>query len=281
MDSVGLSRTPLTFHDPSTLEISTEISLNDGMYAGNVAHYLGVGHSALRCIQNSLLLVGAPEPKRILDLPSGHGRVLRALRARFPTAEITACDLERDGVDYCAQAFDAVPAYSVDDPEEIALSGPYDLIWCGSLLTHLPMGRWEPFLQLFDNLLAPGGVVVFTTHGRKTEGWLRRDTTDAGLSMEQMYGLTQSLVTDLLEGLAQSGFGYVDYPNQHGYGISVSSLPFVVGLVQRATGLRVATCLEHGWDEHQDVIACAKPEIMRDLRVGEGKRERPSRAHGC
>ena len=248
----------LNLQDLSALQISTEISPSDRMFSGNTAHYMGVGHSALRSIQAILLLVGAAEPRRILDFPCGHGRVLRALRAAFPESEITACDLDRDGVDYCAQAFEAVPVYSVENPDAIQLSGCYDLIWCGSLLTHLAAERWEGFLRLFEKILAPGGVAVFTMHGRKTEGWLRRGKTDVGLSIEQMYGLTQPQVAELLQGLTRSGFAYVDYAGQQGYGISFSSLPFVIGLVQRVTHLRVAACLEHGWDEHQDVIACTK-----------------------
>ena len=42
------------------------------------------------------------EVARLLDLPCGHGRVMRYLRAAFPRAEITGCDLLRDGVDHCA-----------------------------------------------------------------------------------------------------------------------------------------------------------------------------------
>lgn len=251
-------RRVLRLQDPSALQISTEISRNDRMFAGNIAHYLGVGQSALRCIQGALVLVGAAEPRRILDLPCGHGRVVRTLRAAYPESEVTACDLDGDGVDYCAQAFGAVPVRSVENPEGIQLSGRYDLVWCGSLLTHLAAERWEGFLRLFEKILAPGGVVVFTTHGRRTEGWLRRGKADVGLSIEQIYGLTQPQVAELLEGFTRCGFAYVDYAGQQGYGISVSSLPFVIGLVQRFTDLRVAACLEHGWDEHQDVIACSK-----------------------
>ena len=253
------SRRVLRLQDPSALQISTEISRNDRMFAGNIAHYLGVGQSALRCIQGALALVGAAEPRRILDLPCGHGRVLRTLRAAYPESEVTACDLDWDGVEYCAKAFGAVPVRSVENPEGIRLSGSYDLCWCGSLFTHLAKERWEGFLRLFVKVLAPGGVVVFTTHGRRTEDWLRRGKSNVGLSIEQIYGLTQPQVAELLESFTRCGFAYVDYAGQQGYGISVSSLPVVIGLVQKLTDLRVAACLEHGWDEHQDVVVCSKP----------------------
>lgn len=250
----------LRVQDPSALQVSTQISRNDRMFAGNIAHYLGVGRSALSCIQGSLVLAGAVEPKRILDLPCGHGRVLRTLCAAYPESEVVACDLDWDGVEYCAQAFGAVPVHSAENSEDIQLrSNSYDLVWCGSLLTHLAEVRWEGFLRLFERVLAPGGVTVFTTHGRRTESWLRRGKTDIGLSIEQMYGLTPLQTAGLIESFKRCGFAYVDYASQQGYGISVSSLSVVIQLIQRFTDLRVVACLEHGWDEHQDVVACSKP----------------------
>jgi hypothetical protein len=74
-----------------------------------------------------------------------------------------------------------------------------------------------------------------------------------------MYGLTPPLATDLLAQFEETGMGYVDYPGQHGYGISISSLPFVLELTHRVTTLRTVSCLEYGWDEHQDVVAGSRP----------------------
>ena len=45
---------------------------------------------------------------------------------------------------------------------------------------------------------------------------------------------------------------------QTGYGISLSSLGWVLAQVQRQPGLRVGSCIEHGWDGHQDVVACVR-----------------------
>jgi hypothetical protein len=99
---------------------------------------------------------------------------------------------------------------------------------------------------------------VFTTHGRWPEQWLRQGRTKDGLTIEQMYGLPPAATAELLAGHDASGFGYVDYPGQHGYGISLSSLPFVVTLTQRITRLRLLVTAEHAWDAHQDVVSCQK-----------------------
>lgn len=241
--------------DPHSFSVSQDISERDGMFAGNREHYFSVGRSALRAVGLALLAADRPDPRRILDLPSGHGRVLRMLRAAWPEAEITACDLDHDGVDYCEAAFGAIPVPSVVNADEIPLeSGSFDLIWCGSLLTHLDAPRWDDFLRLFRRVLAPGGVLVFTTHGRRPVDRMRRALQNPG---EGAYGLPPEVVSRVLARHERAGFAYADYPAQPGYGISIAALPWVIERVARCAGLRTVGCIEHGWDEHQDVIACA------------------------
>lgn len=131
-------------------QVIRAISPNDEMFNAwgrDEASYHAVGRAGLDCVLRALDAAGKPmeEVHRVLDLPCGHGRVLRYLRAAFPEAEITACDLLRDGVDYCAATFGAVPVHSHEDPVRIPLErNAFDLIWVGSLLTHLdapPLAR--------------------------------------------------------------------------------------------------------------------------------------------
>jgi len=187
---------------------------------------------------------------RILDLPCGHGRVLRHLRADFPKAEITACDILKDGVDFCARTFGAVPAYFDPDPGRIELPGTYDLIWCGSLLTHLPESGWDGFLKLFTRHLDPGGVLVFTTHGRWPAGWLRSGA-------KRNYGLSPEKREEVLSGYDSSGFGFAQYGAGPGYGVAFSSPAWVCGkLAARLPDFRIVSLGEAAWAGHQDVVAC-------------------------
>src|SRR5262249_54999765 len=102
----------LLAHEPDG--VNRSISSTDSMFTGQQEHYFGITRSALRCIRLALLPAGKDprRVKRILDLPSGAGRVLRVLRAEFPDASIVACDLIRDSVDFCAREFGAIPAYA-------------------------------------------------------------------------------------------------------------------------------------------------------------------------
>ena len=66
-----------------------------------------------------------------------------------------------------------MPVMSAEDPADIRLEGEFDLIWCGSLLTHLDSGRWPAFLDLFRRSLSAHGVMAFTVNGPNTAELLR------------------------------------------------------------------------------------------------------------
>src|SRR5262249_54873619 len=179
---------------PVTVDADVERSVirtrapSDGMYGrygGAEEHYAHVGRSALLAIRTAMLAAGKDGVASILDLPCGHGRVLRYLKAAFPGARLTACDIERDGVDFCAETFGAVPVYSETRPDQVRIADRFDLIWCGSLLTHLGVETWRGFLELFVSLLQPEGLLVFTTHGRLPAAWLSQGLVRYGLGAER------------------------------------------------------------------------------------------------
>ena len=212
------------------------------------AHYFACGRSALRAVQLALAAAGVKDVRRILDLPCGHGRVLRTLRAAYPAAEIHVSDLNRDGVEFCAARFGAKPIEAHPNPRDVRLPGGYDLIWVGSLMTHLDSARWSAFLTLFRGALAPGGVCVFTTHGRHAVDLIRTGT--AG------YGLKDPAA--LLRPYRRTGFAYAAYPGQD-YGISLSNPEWVYKQLSAVPDTRVVMFTERGWADHQDVFAFAAP----------------------
>ncbi|MGH8475834.1 MAG: class I SAM-dependent methyltransferase [Methylococcales bacterium] len=226
------------------------IGPGDEMFAGNLEHYMSVGGSAMRMIISTLQSAGRDGIDSILDLPSGHGRVLRWLRAKFPMARITACDINRGGVDWCAKTWEARPVYSVTDIRELSLNESYDLIWCGSLLTHLGWSGWEIFLDFFSQHLTRGGILLFSTHGRRCADWLHVGRVDYGMDRETIAGLFADYSFD--------GFGYRDYPGQSGYGISLAAPHRVLGLLQSRPELRVIGYSEASWDAHHDIVACLR-----------------------
>jgi trans-aconitate methyltransferase len=259
---------------PGDMRPSTEIAPSDEMFQGSVDHYFSCGRRALELAQGALAATGVREPRRILDFPCGHGRVLRFLRAAYPAAEITACDLNQDGVRFCAERLHAVPVISKEDPRDITLEGEFDLIWCGSLMTHLEAHRWIAFIDLFRQHLSPDGVMVLTVNGPNAADLLRlaslRDPaakiamslpSDVGMARintaRSYFPLPARSKDAMLRGYAESGFGYARYDGDLDYGLSVSSPTWVCGLIERFRDLRLVQYIEHGWDE-QDLVACAR-----------------------
>ena len=152
--------------DNYPLDVIDEISPRDHMYHDNPPAYFRLAKVALRCVQFTLLLTGRPAPETILDLPSGHGRVLRILKAEFPNARLAACDIDRDAVDFCSSVLGATPVYGKPRPQDVEIDGSYDLIWCSSLMTHLDRQGWTEFLDFFESILAPDGILIFTVSSR-------------------------------------------------------------------------------------------------------------------
>ncbi len=229
---------PSDYHFPGVIK---EISPGDTMFDGGNDHYLQVGLSALNVIEAAFL--GAPEPRTILDIPCGFGRVTRVLRARYPSAVITACDLDRLGVDFTAETFGARPAYSEPNFRHLQLSGPFDLIWVGSLLTHLPEHQTRQFLDFAVRHMGPDSRLVVTSHGEYVATRLR--TTTYGLSEPAACGLTGQYLKD--------GYGYRGYDGGPDYGISLTARAWYENVLADSP-LRLQSYHDRGWDRHQDAL---------------------------
>jgi hypothetical protein len=176
--------------------------------------------------------------------------MLRLLRVAFPDAEITAADLDRDAVDFCVATFGAVPVYSAPKPADIALPRRFDLVWCGSLLTHLSADRWPGFLELFRDHTNPRGITVFTTHGSTTADWM-----SCG---QYLYALQPNQAEQVLADYREHGFGYSDYGAGSDYGVSVSAAGWVHAAIARVAGWRLVAHFPRAWDDHHDVWACVR-----------------------
>jgi cyclopropane fatty-acyl-phospholipid synthase-like methyltransferase len=237
--------------------MNKEISSEDSMLDGNYDHYFNVGYSALDSIEKVLHSAKIGETKKILDMPCGYGRVMRTIRAAFPESQITGCDLDKKGVDFCSKTFNAIPVYSKELPKDIQINEKFDLIWCGSLLTHLDGPNWDPFLTFFIEHLNNKGVLVFTTHGRLDAKWISDGLNN--IEKEHLFfGLLEAQYSRLIKKFNNDGFGYENYPNQSNYGVSLSKPSWVLMQLEKHPDIRIISYTECGWDDHQDVIGIIK-----------------------
>ena len=238
-------------YDLSHVHPSRVVSPRDGMVVpGLEEQYFDLGRRALELVMLSGQLCDKPHYPDILDLPCGHGRVLRWLRAKYDYARITACDLDRDGVDFCAAQFGATPVYSQPDLAALPFGAQFDLIWVGSLLTHLPQAQWLAALDCFVRWTRECGVVMFTTQGRCFTSLLARGQRNVTENIDK---------PALLEEFARTGFAYQPYFESKAgdYGVAATSPEWITRVLQRYPDIIVRAFLEESWGM-QDVVILYK-----------------------
>jgi SAM-dependent methyltransferase len=219
---------------------------DDVMFQGHVEHYLSVGASALNVIDAALQVAGINGVMKILDFGCGAGRVTRWLCAAFPEAEISVTDLRETDLEFCAKNFRVTPWPSGTEIDALQAPDRYDLIWAGSVLTHLPAAKSLNLLNKLIGWTRPGGLLVVSLHGRTAIDIRRRNVWaylhDSGW---------QTIENEH----RRIGYGYADYENQTGYGIAVVSLDWIAKWVMDMSSVRLVLLTERAWDNHHDVLA--------------------------
>ena len=220
-----------------------------GKAPGANNHYLYVGVSALENINDALKAAEITNVTSILDMPSGHGRVTRALRVAFPTAELSVSDLDVDAVEFCTKQFDSKPLVSSADFSRLNYEKLFDLIWVGSLITHFPATVTSDFIDFVLRHIAPKGVAVISSHGAKVIERIGQGVT---------YGLESEARQNVVSEYSRSGYGYADYAttisSNERYGISIVTRDWLISAITRAGG-KILLYQEGAWGRHHDVVS--------------------------
>jgi len=240
-------------------DIDETISPHDNMYEGHRReHYFAAGHEAISIITMAMIKSGIADFSNVMDLPCGSGRVLRHLVRFFPEASVIASDIDPDHVEFCVRQFGAEPLLSQENLRLVSPNRSIDLLFCGSLLTHFSKARFKATLRCMIEWLAPGGLAIFTLHGRWPV-WRQAHTPYKYMPDE--------LFENILRDVSADGFGYIDYEDsgsllgQQSYGFSVSLPSWVMSIVEGMDDVRLLDYVERGWDNHQDVL------IMRKIPI--------------
>jgi hypothetical protein len=219
------------------------VSVNDDMFHGDADSYYRIGIQAEKII--SEYVANRDNPK-ILIMPSGHGRETRFFRFRYPHAELIACDLDEDAIDFCEKIFNCTPLISSENFSEVNYPNNCDVIWVGSLITHVSELRARELLTLLIKSLKIGGSLIISSHGRYVADILAKGPG---------YGLDSDGTNMLNKDFKRYGFGYSNYPAMENYGISVVEPDWFTSFFKSLNIPHNLVVSEKFWDNHHDVIS--------------------------
>jgi SAM-dependent methyltransferase len=232
--------------------IPGRVHFNDFMFLNSspaeIASYVERAQNVIALIVETLAAADkrSADVGRWLDFGCGYGRVIRFLVKLVPPGQIVASDVIEEGAEFCHSEFGVARLPSRSELGTVHL-GQFDFIYAISVITHLNEQNSIAFLRLLGASLAPGGIAMFTTHGR----W--------AVEHLDLYGPEYEARSEEIEAaLDARGIAYVRYPfAPNDYGMTWHSRTFIDATMQRLHDGQVAPLLfkPHGLDDHQDVFA--------------------------
>lgn len=134
----------------------------------NVAchNYFTIGYNGFSIVKqfaNALYGEGKFDGQ-ILDFASGYGRVTRFLAAYYGANHITTSDIKNEAVEFQKQHLKVRGFTSVYEPATLAVEDRFDIIFVGSLFSHLNETLFAQWLDKLLSLLTPTGHLLFTVH---------------------------------------------------------------------------------------------------------------------
>lgn len=239
--------------------VSRQIAEHDAMFKGDtIERYLMVGRSAIEMIALAMIAARKADIASVLDLPCGAGRVTRHLRAFFPEADLFVSDIDKRGERFAAETFGARAIEASPDFSK-PLGRQFDLIFCGSLLTHLPERRFVEAIDWFTAALAPNALLVLTLHGRRADHLQRT-----------VYRHIEPAKWQRLREAAHSGgFGFVETELLNGavYGYTLTAPSWIMRIAERRPLLRIVAYQEAAWLDHQDAIILQRTPLDLDVQA--------------
>jgi SAM-dependent methyltransferase len=134
--------------------------------------YYRSGLQAWRSVAHALRTAGK-EPADLgsfLDFASGFGRMTRFLVREVDRRRVWASDIDAQAVLFLQEELGVHGVVSCIEPASLRFDRRFEVVYAGSLFSHLPERRFEAWLRRLFELLEPGGVLLFSTHGVEAHG---------------------------------------------------------------------------------------------------------------
>ena len=193
-----------------------------GFFAGHpssrnpLRDYLADGWRTLSELMLLLEAVDQPLLKtpRVLEFASGHGRFTRHLVKALGADRVVVSDVVPDAVEFSRRTFGVDGFMSASVPEQVQWPQRYELVFVLSLFSHLPRSTWSRWLKVLWGAVAPGGLLVFSTHGVKAaafdsvaldeEGFFFAPSSESNAIDAQEYGTAFTSEAFVLQRMAET-----------------------------------------------------------------------------
>lgn len=185
--------------------------------------------------------MGSAEPLTVLEFAAGYGAVTRHAKTALAPHILHSSDIHPQANGFLASVFGVQSVQSVDVPEELSLPAAYDVIFVLSFFSHMPRSTWARWLHRLYAGLRPGGILVFTTHGKTSMQHFPHAQLDS-----TGYWFEQSSEQGDLETAK--------------YGQTITSKEFVDAHINELPGAEYLANEPAGWWEHQDLYIVRRPQ---------------------
>lgn len=186
--------------DPRDEMLAYLVAVHEGDRDQALVTYFASGLRLFRAFDRivSWRFGGWPGIGRLLDFASGYGRVTRHLARALPPERIWIAEILPEAVEFQRRELEVHGLASTPRPKDFASEERFDAVFVASLFTHLPEATFGAWLERLVGVLAPGGLLVFSTHDeslldgeRMPEGgFLFHPVSESDALAKEEYGTT-------------------------------------------------------------------------------------------
>ena len=198
------------------------------------ATFLSAGREASENIRDVFEASRQPASRyaRWLDFGCGCGRVARHLERTVPIGELWGIDVDEEALRWTASHVRGRYARVAADPPTALPPGHMDVVYAGSVFTHLSEERQLAWLAELHRVMRPGGLLIASTHAPGLS-WSRPDLSE-----------------DDRQALARRGFVFAAGGGRFNDDSAFHSREYLVATWGRCFGLRHFR--ENGLNRYQD-----------------------------
>ncbi|RWD74266.1 class I SAM-dependent methyltransferase [Mesorhizobium sp.] len=185
-------------------------------------------------------------PKNVLEFASGYGRVTRYARKVLPRTEWMCSDIHPQAIAFLSDELGMPGAVSSTDPARWSIATSFDVVFALSFFSHTPDKTFAAWVARLFSAVAPGGLLIFTTHGAVSLAHMRANGRQDEFDHRGYYWNSNSDQRDL---------------NPEEYGTSAVTLPYVQSAVAPLNGAELIRFQQGFWWGHQDLYVVRKPKV--------------------